>query len=82
MIIEMKIPEEIWPRRSDWSGRIVSINKKVGDKVSKGEIIAEIETEKVILGIESPYDGSIVKITVAEGDQVKPGSLIALIEKP
>ncbi len=77
----MKVPEEIWPRRSDWSGRVVSINKKPGDKVVRGEIVVEVETEKVVLGIESPYDGNIVKVAVAEGDPVKPGSLIALIER-
>lgn len=81
MIVELRVPEEVWPRRTEWYGRVVSINKKIGDTVTKGEIIAEIEIEKVVLGIESPYNGRVVDIKATEGEQVKPGSLLALIEE-
>ncbi len=45
-------------------GKIVKWNKKVGDKVSSGEAIAEVETDKSNLDIEAYDDGTLVKIVV------------------
>lgn len=52
-------------------GTIVDCRVKVGDKVAKGEVIFEIETDKATLEMESPVDG-FVKYIVAEIDQTYP----------
>ncbi len=60
-------------------GTIASFSKKVGDKVSKDETIAEIETDKVALEVPSPADGVILELLVLPGASVAPGSVIARI---
>ncbi len=53
---------------------------KEGDKVESGDVIAEIETDKATMEVESIDDGTVVKILVAEGtDEVPVCKLIALI---
>jgi len=52
-------------------GTIVDCRVKVGDKVAKGEVIFEIETDKATLEMESPVEG-FVKYIVAEIDQTYP----------
>src|SRR6187200_3302870 len=52
---------------------------KVGDKVSSGDIMAEIETDKATMEFEAVDEGTIAKILVAEGtDGVKVGAPIAI----
>ncbi|WP_018148871.1 2-oxoglutarate dehydrogenase complex dihydrolipoyllysine-residue succinyltransferase [Henriciella marina] len=53
--------------------------KKVGDTVSKDEMIAEIETDKVALEVPASADGTIAELLVSPGDTVTPGSVIARI---
>ena len=61
-------------------GNLVKWHKKEGDKVTSGDVIAEIETDKATMEVESVEDGTIGKILVPEGtDCVKVNSLIALI---
>jgi pyruvate dehydrogenase E2 component (dihydrolipoamide acetyltransferase) len=60
-------------------GKIVKWNKKVGDKVSSGEAIAEVETDKSNLDIEAYDDGTLAKIVVEAGQSVPVGSPIAYI---
>ncbi|CAH0496693.1 pyruvate dehydrogenase complex dihydrolipoamide acetyltransferase [Novosphingobium sp. CECT 9465] len=53
---------------------------KVGDKVASGDIMAEIETDKVTMEFEAVDEGTIVSIDVAEGSEgVKVGTVIAMI---
>jgi len=53
---------------------------KEGDKVESGDVIAEIETDKATMEVESIDDGTVAKILVAEGtDDVPVGKLIALL---
>lgn len=53
---------------------------KVGDKVSAGDIMAEIETDKATMEFEAVDEGTIVSIEVAEGsDGVKVGTVIATL---
>lgn len=54
--------------------------KKVGDKVSKGEVIADAETSSIACGITSSYDCIITKILVREGETISQGTKIAVIE--
>ena len=50
------------------AGKIVSIKKKVGDKVSKGEVIAVIESMKTLVEVKSDKDGVVEEVLVKEGD--------------
>ena len=82
------MPEIQMPKLSDTmtEGTLVSWKKKVGDKVSSGEVLAEIETDKATMEWESTEDGVLQKIYVDEGGKVNVGERIAFIgeegEKP
>ncbi len=54
------------------SGNLIDWKKKEGDKVSVGDIIAEIETDKAIMEWESIYDGTLAKIIVDSGTNDVP----------
>ena len=71
------------PRLSDTmeEGTISTWLKKVGDKVSEGEILAEIETDKATMEFESFYEGVLSHIAVQEGQTVKVDELIAIISE-
>jgi len=64
------------------TGKILNWIKKVGDVVKKGESLAEVETDKVNIEIESFYNGTLRKILVAEGESAPIGAPIALIGSP
>jgi pyruvate dehydrogenase E2 component (dihydrolipoamide acetyltransferase) len=75
------MPEIQMPKLSDTmtEGTIVAWKKKKGDKVSAGELIAEIETDKATMEWESPEDGTLTEIYVEEGGKVNVGDKIAFI---
>ena len=75
------MPEIQMPKLSDTmtEGTLVSWKKKVGDKVSSGEVLAEIETDKATMEWESTEDGILQKIYVEEGGKVNVGEPIAFI---
>lgn len=79
-LVEVKVPDELWPRRGGWKGKIVSVLKRPGEKVMRGEVLVEVEIEKAILEIESPVDG-VVKRIVEPGSPVEPGSVVAVVEE-
>ena len=60
-------------------GTISSWLKNVGDDISEGDILAEIETDKATMEFESFYSGKLVHIGVNEGETVKVDDLIAII---
>ncbi|MDN4073014.1 dihydrolipoamide acetyltransferase family protein [Fictibacillus terranigra] len=63
-------------------GTVSVWNKKVGDSVQKGELIASINSEKIEKEIESPGEGVLLEIAVEEGQGVPPGTPIAYIGQP
>lgn len=63
-------------------GTVSTWNKKVGDKIEKGDLIASINSEKIEMELEAPADGSLLEITVAEGQGVPPGTVIGYIGQP
>ena len=75
------MPELQMPKLSDTmtEGTLVAWKKKKGDKVSAGEVIAEIETDKATMEWESPDDGTLTEIYVKEGEKVNVGDKIAFI---
>src|SRR6478672_4481517 len=78
------MPEIQMPKLSDTmtEGTLVAWKKKKGDKVSAGDVIAEIETDKATMEWESPEDGTLTEIYVEEGGKVEVGQRIAFIGKP
>jgi pyruvate dehydrogenase E2 component (dihydrolipoamide acetyltransferase) len=75
------MPEIQMPKLSDTmtEGTLVAWKKKKGDKVSAGDVIAEIETDKATMEWESPEDGMLTEIYVEEGGKVDVGQRIAFI---
>ena len=62
-------------------GTIANWVKKEGEKVQQDEVIAEIETDKVVLEVVAPFDGVISKIHKPAGEIVQSAELIAEFEK-
>jgi pyruvate dehydrogenase E2 component (dihydrolipoamide acetyltransferase) len=60
-------------------GTLVRWVKKEGDKVEKGELLAEIETDKATVEVESQFSGTVLKQLVAEGTAVPVGKPIAAV---
>ncbi|RKH05952.1 pyruvate dehydrogenase complex dihydrolipoamide acetyltransferase [Corallococcus carmarthensis] len=60
-------------------GKIVKWLKKEGDKISSGDAIAEVETDKSNLEVEAYDDGTLARITVQAGDMAKVGAPIAFL---
>jgi len=75
----VKIPDSLWPRRRDWSAKILKIYVDVGSDVSKGTPLIDIELEKAVITIESEYEGRVLEILVNEGDVVGPGDTVMVI---
>jgi pyruvate dehydrogenase E2 component (dihydrolipoamide acetyltransferase) len=64
------------------TGKIISWLKKEGDSIAKGEPLAEIETDKVVLEIEATADGVLAGVKASAGDVVPVGQTIAWIVAP
>ncbi|PRZ21111.1 pyruvate dehydrogenase complex dihydrolipoamide acetyltransferase [Flavobacterium granuli] len=71
------------PRLSDTmtEGTVATWLKKVGDKVSEGDILAEIETDKATMEFESFNEGTLLHIGIPEGETAPVDSLLAIIGK-
>ncbi|MDH5610768.1 MAG: 2-oxo acid dehydrogenase subunit E2, partial [Cyclobacteriaceae bacterium] len=69
------------PKMSDTmtDGVIASWQKKVGDKVSSGDILAEVETDKATMELESYEDGELLYTAVEAGNSVAVDAIIAII---
>lgn len=76
MTIEVKMPKL---GLTMVEGRIVEWLKKVGDRVEADEIIATIETEKLVGDVKAPASGFLAKILYEEGSKVSVNETIALI---
>jgi pyruvate dehydrogenase E2 component (dihydrolipoyllysine-residue acetyltransferase) len=63
-------------------GTLVRWVKDEGDKVNKGDVLAEIETDKATVEVESAFSGVMAKELVREGDIVPVGTAIAIIAEP
>lgn len=61
-------------------GTIVRWLKAVGDRVEKGEPIAEVETAKAIQEVAAPVGGTLIEILLGEGETAPVNSDIAVIE--
>jgi len=72
----------ILPAMSDQmtEAELLTWKVSVGDEVKKGDVIAEIATDKVDMDLDSPFDGKIIKLTIDEGSMVNVGETLAEIE--
>src|ERR687890_2261718 len=74
----------LMPRLSDTmtEGVIAAWHKKVGDSVSKGDLLAEVETDKATMELESYKDGTLLHIGGGNGSKIQVNDLLAIIGKP
>ena len=62
------------------TGKITTVEVKVGDEVKEGDVICLLESMKMENPILSPVDGKITKLEVTPEQTVNPGEIIAVIE--
>lgn len=79
MSVEVKMPQ-----LSDTmnAGKILRWTKNAGDVIKRGDILAEVETEKANLEIESFHEGTLLKILTPALETAKVGQAIAIIGQP
>ncbi|MBS1602837.1 MAG: pyruvate dehydrogenase complex dihydrolipoamide acetyltransferase [Bacteroidetes bacterium] len=72
------------PRLSDTmtEGVIAAWHKKVGDSVKKGELLAEVETDKATMDLESYKDGTLLYTGTEKGGKIQVDDLLAIIGTP
>src|SRR5580692_11219024 len=63
-------------------GVLVRWTKKEGDKVSPGDLVAEVETDKANMDFNIEDEGTLLKLLVKEGETVKLGAPVAIIGNP
>src|SRR5215471_533558 len=71
----------LMPRLSDTmtEGVIAEWHKNVGDTVKKGDLLAEVETDKATMELESYKDGTLLYIGVDKGGKLQVNDLLAII---
>ena len=62
------------------TGRIISVNVKLGDEVKEGDTLCILESMKMENPILAPVDGTVIQVEVTVEQVVKPGGVIAVIE--
>ena len=62
-------------------GKILSWNKKVGDKVKSDDVLAEVETDKATMEVNGYVDGTLLYIGVPAGEAAKINQVIAIVGK-
>ena len=74
----------LMPRLSDTmtEGVIAAWHKKVGDNVKKGDLLAEVETDKATMDLESYKDGTLLFTGTEKGGKIQVNDLLAIIGKP
>src|ERR1700712_1618542 len=74
----------LMPRLSDTmtEGVIAAWHKKVGDPVKKGELLAEVETDKATMELESYKDGTLLHIGIDKGGKLQVNDLLSIIGAP
>lgn len=76
MSVELILPK--WGLTME-DGTIVAWHVAEGDTVSEGQVLAEIETEKVETELESPCAGVVARILIEEDGTVDVGTVLAII---
>src|SRR5258708_37011830 len=63
-------------------GVIAGWHKKVGDSVKKGDLLAEVETDKATMDLESYKDGTLLYTGTDKGGKIQVNDLLAIIGAP
>jgi len=63
------------------AGTLIAWRKKLGDRVTRGEIIAEVDTDKAAIDVEVFTSGVIEKILAQPGEKVPVGTVMAIIRE-
>src|SRR5882762_4604608 len=74
----------LMPRLSDTmtEGVIAAWHKKVGETVKKGDLLAEVETDKATMDLESYKDGTLLYVGTDKGGKIQVNELLAIIGAP
>jgi pyruvate dehydrogenase E2 component (dihydrolipoamide acetyltransferase) len=74
----------LMPRLSDTmtEGVIAAWHKNVGDSIKKGDLLADIETDKATMELESYKDGTLLHIGTDKGGKLQVDDLLAIVGKP
>ena len=62
-------------------GTILTWHKQPGESVARGELLAEVETDKVVFEVPAPVDGVLAEITMPAGTTVKSGEVVGRLDK-
>ena len=85
-VADLSTMEEVvlMPRLSDTmtEGVIAGWHKKIGDKVAKGEVLADIETDKATMELESYKDGILLYQGAQAGEKILVNQLLCIIGQP
>ena len=77
----MRIPIEMPQLGFDMpAGRITAWLVNIGEEVARGQVIADVETEKTTVGMEALAAGTLIEIIRGAGDEVAVGEVIAWLE--
>ncbi|XP_024393402.1 dihydrolipoyllysine-residue acetyltransferase component 5 of pyruvate dehydrogenase complex, chloroplastic [Physcomitrium patens] len=81
LVVEAKIREIFMPALSSTmtEGKIVAWNKTEGEKLTKGESVVVVESDKADMDVETFYDGFLAKIVIGEGETAPVGAAIGLL---
>ncbi len=77
MQVEIKTPEF---SESVQSGTVLGWRRGAGDAVARDEVLAELETDKVILEVTAPAAGVLAEIRAGAGTEVRPGEVLGIID--
>jgi 2-oxoglutarate dehydrogenase E2 component (dihydrolipoamide succinyltransferase) len=58
---------------------VIALHKQAGDAVKRDELIAELETDKVVLEVAAPAAGTLVELSVSEGDVVQADAVLGYL---
>jgi 2-oxoglutarate dehydrogenase E2 component (dihydrolipoamide succinyltransferase) len=78
MSIEVKVPQL---PESVADATLIAWHKSPGDKVSRDENLADLETDKVVLEVPAPANGLLKEIRISDGTTVNAGDILAILEE-
>src|SRR6056297_2391086 len=78
MSIEVKVPQL---PESVADATLVAWHKSPGDRISRDENLADLETDKVVLEVPAPANGILKEIRISDGTTVTAGEVLAILEE-
>ena len=77
MLVKVRLPRL---SKSMQEGTIVEWLKNEGDRVAKGDLLYQVETDKAVTEVEAPADGVLLSIMKPKGSRVPVNTVVAFIE--